>query len=229
MVENTPVPPVPSGHAPAEVGVLSAAQIRQRLDASSASPQIILVPRLPPDITDPSIDLRLGNQFIVFEKSNTGQFDALNTSQDPRAIQTRIDKAWGDVFYLHPHQLVLAATLEYMVMPPDVAGQVITRSSYGRLGLLSATAIQVHPGFTGCLTLELVNLGEVPMAITPGERVAQLMLWRTSSDSEVPPSRDRATKYRYPTGPEFSKIRQDTESQTLMNLRNRFNQTLPNL
>ena len=222
LVENTPAPSEPPE---AEVGVLSAAQIRRRLDASSASPRMILVPRLPPEISDPSIDLRLGNQFIVFEKSNTGQFDALNTSQDPRAIQTRIDKAWGDVFYLHPHQLVLAATLEYIVMPSDIAGQVITRSSYGRLGLLSATAVQVHPRFTGCLTLELVNLGEVPMAITPGERIAQLMLWHTAPDTQDPQSADPEAKYRYPTGPEFSKIRQDAESQTLMNLRSRFNKT----
>lgn len=204
----------------AEVGALSASQIRRRLEATDDS-RLILVPRLPPKISDPSIDLRLGNQFIVFEKSNTGQFDALNTSQDPRTIQTRIEKSWGDVFYLHPHQLVLAATLEYLVMPPDVAGQVITRSSYGRLGLLSATAVQVHPRFTGCLTLELVNLGEVPMAITPGERVAQLMLWHTSPEETVE-DKDDQSKYRHPTGPEFSKIREDKESQTLVNLRQRF-------
>lgn len=106
-------------------------------------------------------------------------------------------------------------------MPPDVAGQVITRSSYGRLGLLSATAVQVHPRFTGCLTLELVNLGEVPMAITPGERVAQLMLWHTSPEETVE-DKDDQSKYRHPTGPEFSKIREDKESQTLVNLRQRF-------
>lgn len=53
-------------------------------------------------------------------------------------MQMAVEKAWGDVFHLHPGQLVLAATLEYLVMPPDLAAQVITRSSYGRLGLISA-------------------------------------------------------------------------------------------
>lgn len=199
-------------------GALSAPEIRARL-AATDSTRLQLVPRLPPEVTDASVDLRLGNEFIVFARSNLGQFDALDPAQNPRAIQTRVQKPWGDVFFLHPGQLVLAATLEYVVMPPDLAGQVITRSSYGRLGLLSATAVQVHPRYSACLTLELVNLGEVPMAITPGERVAQLMLWHTHPDSTDEPDDG---KYRRPTGPEFSKIRSDRDADVLRGLRSAF-------
>lgn len=101
-------------------------------------------------------------------------------------MQSLIRKGWGESFYLHPGELVLAATLEYIVMPADLTAQVITRSSYGRLGLLSATAVQVHPDFHGCLTLELVNLGEMPLAITPGERVAQLMFFTMTEDYLAP-------------------------------------------
>ncbi|QKS21908.1 dCTP deaminase [Curtobacterium sp. Csp1] len=199
-------------------GALSAGEIRKRLSAEDRS-RLIVTPRLPPAVNDASVDLRLGNNFIVFERSNLGEFDALDDARDPRAIQTPVVREWGDVFFLHPGQLVLAATLEYLVLPDDLAGQVITRSSYGRLGLLSATAVQVHPGFAGCLTLELVNLGELPMAITPGERVAQLMLWQT----EAPQSAGAATKkYTYPTGPEFSKIRGDDEADVLRRMRDAF-------
>ncbi|CAH0137636.1 dCTP deaminase [Microbacterium sp. Bi128] len=213
------LPPTTNDEEPPEsYGALSAPEIRARLAASGPS-RLQLVPRLPPDVTDASVDLRLGNEFIVFARSNIGQFDALDPSQNPRTIQSRVQKPWGDVFYLHPGQLVLAATLEYVVMPPDLVGQVITRSSYGRLGLLSATAVQVHPRFTGCLTLELVNLGEVPMAITPGERVAQLMLWNTHPDAPVTPPE---SKYRMPTGPEFSKIRSDRDADILRALRGAF-------
>lgn len=199
-------------------GALSAGEIRKRLSAEDRS-RLIVTPRLPPAVNDASVDLRLGNNFIVFERSNLGEFDALDDARDPRAIQTPVVREWGDVFFLHPGQLVLAATLEYLVLPDDLAGQVITRSSYGRLGLLSATAVQVHPAFAGCLTLELVNLGELPMAITPGERVAQLMLWQT----EAPQSAGAATKkYTYPTGPEFSKIRSDDEADVLRRMRDAF-------
>lgn len=43
------------------------------------------------------------------------------------------------------------------------------------MGLLSATAVQVHPGFRGCLTLELVNLASVPLSLSPGQRIAQVV------------------------------------------------------
>ncbi|MDB6427092.1 dCTP deaminase [Curtobacterium sp. 20TX0008] len=202
--------------SPTPFGALSAAELTHRLGVTDDT-RLQVIPRLPPAVTAASIDLRLGNEFIVFERSSLGEFDALDDAQDPRAIQKRVSRAWGDTFFLHPGQLVLAATLEYLMLPDDLVGQVITRSSYGRLGLLSATAVEVHPGFRGCLTLELVNLGELPMAIAPGERIAQLMLWHTA-----PPAAGAGTtaaKYSYPIGPEFSKIRSDTEAETLRRMR----------
>ncbi len=37
-----------------------------------------------------------------------------------------------------------------------------------------ATAIGIHPGFAGSLTLELRNLGENPLTLFPGQTLAQL-------------------------------------------------------
>jgi deoxycytidine triphosphate deaminase len=81
------------------------------------------------------------------------------------------------------------------------------------LGLLSATAVQVHPHFHGCLTLELVNLGTLPIELTPGERVAQLVVSTVTPVAEEPP-----TKYACPTEPEFSRVRQDPDAQVLRNM-----------
>ena len=159
------------------------------------------------------LDVRLGRQFIVFRRTATASFDPLNKDDDPRAVQMFIELSQKEQFVLHPQEVVLGATLEYLGIPRDLTGQVITRSSYGRLGLLSATAVQVHPGFRGCLTLELVNLSTIPITLTPGERIAQLILWKTG---DVPPSND---KYAYPTGPQFSRVRLDTEADTLRQLR----------
>ena len=100
-------------------------------------------------------------------------------------------------------------------MPEDLTAKVVTRSSYGRLGLLCATAIQVHPGFRGCLTLELVNLGQMPLTITPGERIAQLVFSTVTDDV----NRYSESKYQYPTEPEFSKIQDDAEAGTLKRFR----------
>jgi deoxycytidine triphosphate deaminase len=160
-----------------------------------------------------AIDLRLGNRFIVFRRTGTASFDPLESEDDPRSIQVHLELAWSETFVLHPQEVVLGATLEYLVLPADLAGQVVTRSSYGRLGLLSATAVQIHPRFHGCLTLELVNLSTIPITLTPGERIAQLVLWRTAEvDATV-------EKYSYPIGPEFSRVRDDPEADVLRALR----------
>lgn len=50
------------------------------------------------------------------------------------------------------------------------------RSSWGREGLVIATATGVHPGYSGILTLELTNLGEIPLRLYPGIAIAQLFV-----------------------------------------------------
>lgn len=110
----------------------------------------------------------------------------------------------GDPFVLHPGQFVLGATLEFLVMPNDLIGQVLSRSSWGRLGLLVATAVAVQPGFRGVLTLELVNAGAVPITLRPGLRVAQLQLWR--SDEPVSDGYVSGGKYDAPLGPQSNRL-----------------------
>jgi dCTP deaminase len=44
-------------------------------------------------------------------------------------------------------------TLEWIRLPKNLAAYVTGKSSWGRRGLIPATATGVHPGFKGCLTL----------------------------------------------------------------------------
>ena len=194
-----------------EGAVLSANQIRQRL-SSAEEDRIIIRPHLPGAVDGAGMDIRLGNQVIVFVRSRTASFDPLRADHEPRSMQRFMQLSWGERFVLHPNELVLAATLEYLVLPADLTAQVITRSSYGRLGLLSATAVQIHPHFHGCLTLELVNLSTVPLELTPGERVAQLVFTKTATTPEP------IAKYNCPVGPQFSRVRIDSEAEVLRNL-----------
>lgn len=204
-----------AGSDPASTGagLLSAADISTRLAQSDDSKRLIITPRLH-EPKDSGIDLRLGHRFIVFRRSGVSTFDPLDKTSDPRAVQFYTELSQRERFVLHPQEIVLGATLEYMVLPPDLSGQVITRSSYGRLGLLTATAVQVHARFHGCLTLELVNLGTIPITLTPGERIAQLILWQSTA-----PVDDANHTYAYPIGPEFSRVREDHESEVLRGMR----------
>jgi deoxycytidine triphosphate deaminase len=162
------------------------------------------------------LDLRLGNRFIVFRRTSTAYFDPLEEGSDPKAVQVFFHLNWNEDLVLHPNELVLGATLEYLRLPEDLSGQVITRSSYGRLGLLSATAVQIHPHFRGCLTLELVNLSTIPIRLSPGERVAQLVLNPTKGAGPPDPAHD---KYKDPIGPQFSKVRTDDEARVIRGIR----------
>lgn len=77
---------------------------------------------------------------------------------------------------------------------------------------LSNTAGYIDPGFRGNLTLELSNVGKMPIALYPGMRICQLSFEILSSKVEVPyghPSRD--SKYQDQRGPISSRIHLDNE------------------
>ena len=75
-------------------------------------------------------------------------------------------------------------------MPKNLAAMVVTRSTYGRLGLISATAALVRPGFKGCLVVEVVNLGTTPVALCPGLAMTRLVFFHAD------PTRATALKIR---------------------------------
>jgi dCTP deaminase len=81
-------------------------------------------------------------------------------------------------------------------LPADLAAYVIGRSTWGRLGLIVATAIGVHPGFAGCITCELRNLGETPLVLYPGQTIGQLFL-HSVVDHAGAPETERAQDAQY--------------------------------
>jgi deoxycytidine triphosphate deaminase len=104
----------------------------------------------------------------------------------------------GGEFVLHPRQFALAATLEYIRLPRGLAGHVVGRSRWARVGLIIAMATFVHPGYSGCLTLELQNLGDIPMRLSPGFPIAQLILEEAETDRMIDPGQLTCA-----IGPEF--------------------------
>lgn len=78
-------------------------------------------------------------------------------------------------FILHPGKFCLASTMEYVEIPPYLAAQVGGKSSLGRLGLIvHATAGFIDPGFEGTVTLEMGNVGELPICLRAGMPIGQL-------------------------------------------------------
>ncbi len=164
--------------------ILRADKIAQQLDKPD-NPQDPLVIRPTPNLAEldqsgaASVDMRLGCWFQAFRNSRCSHLDVYG---DPSLApsESQLTKQhfvpFGERFILHPRAFVLAVTLEWIRLPSNMAGYVVGRSSWGRHGLIIATATGVHPGFTGCLTLELTNVGEIPITIKPGTTICQLFL-----------------------------------------------------
>lgn len=157
-----------------------------------------------------SVDLRLGSSFIEIRRRNEHVVDPFEELPVAKTVTTeRWNIPFGESFVLHPGQFILGATFEFVRLPSSIGGQVLGRSSWGRVGLIVATAVTVQPGYGGCLTLEIQNLGSVPIKLYPGLRIAQLMLWRTQAPTKTPYA--KGAKYKAPLGPETSRIGWENE------------------
>lgn len=133
-----------------------------------------------------SIDLRLGCWFTLLKHARASVLD-VGTTMDGKlsaeALTTHHYVRFGTKFILHPRSFVLGTTLEWIRIPKNLAGYVTSRSSWGRRGLIIATATGVHPGFTGCLTLELFNSGAIPIALYPGMAITQFFIHTVDTNS----------------------------------------------
>lgn len=162
-------------------------------------------------ISDAGVDVRLGNQFIVMRNRLFGMLDpsigpdlSVQLPRYQEFVVVPFRSTCG--FVLHPGRFVISSTFEYIALPGDLECQLEGRSSWARLGLVAAMATTVAPGFQGVITLEMTNLGSAPIVLHPGVRIAQLLFHTTSSPSEY-----AGRKYKFPIGPEFSKIHLDNE------------------
>lgn len=158
------------------MSVLGKNALIELMSKENANERLFITPLLEDSqITESTIDIRLGNDFIVTKRGALASVDPASEI-NPTSSQSMHRNNLREKFYLHPNELVLANTLEYFCLPNTVSGYVTSRSSWGRAGLVIATATIIHPGFRGTITLELLNLGEVPMVLYPGLAVAQIAL-----------------------------------------------------
>lgn len=128
-----------------------------------------------------TIDLRLGTEW---EASRSYRFQALDPAEDLVTATELMQRGFDDFrltagqrhgVVLHPGELLLALTLEFLHLPHDLWGKLDGRSTWARQGLqVHATAGMVDAGFSGYLTLELQNTGPIPLVLYPGLRVAQM-------------------------------------------------------
>jgi len=188
-----------------KAGVLGKKEIINLMMNKEINKALVIMPLLDPcQITEDSIDLTLGNVFIVMRQARLPYVDFHKTNDiNVYEFQERIQLRPGGEIVLHPNQFMLGSTLEYIALPNSIMAYVIGKSSLGRVGLVIATATHVAPGFKGTITLELSNLGSVPIVLHPTMQIAQLVFHRLCTP--VKKGYCATGVHAYSTGPAFSK------------------------
>ncbi len=121
-----------------------------------------------------SVDLRLGRWFVALRQARIGEMRVMDSDDGGDKLAKLYFRPFGEEFVIHPGRFVLGITLEWISLPANIGAYVTGKSSLGRRGLVIETAAGIHPGFSGCLALEIANVGEVPLVINPGMRIAQM-------------------------------------------------------
>jgi dCTP deaminase len=190
------------------VAMPSRGEIRRRLLDSN---DVFSIRPLPSSksIGTGSVDLAIGTAFLPAEPSSLPSLRLAERGlvAPGRIRDTGIQPLFGEVrvhpkgtFVMQPRQFVLTATFEYISMPYDLAGLIQSRSTFGRMGIIAATAAYVAPGFKGCPTLEVVNAGEVPIELEPYQQICQIVLL-SANEPEISTSR-----YHLSTRPRSAKV-----------------------
>ena len=187
------------------MGVLSNLAIVGALDAG----RLRIDPRPTPGPEAPaspynssSVDLRLASELLVprgglsltFDLRQGNVAETLDRVCDPLAMG-------ASGYLLEPGRLVLGRTIEKIALPlgGGLAARVEGRSSFARTGLLiHFTAPTIHAGFEGTITLEIMNLGPIPMTLTPGLRLCQLIV--ETVDGDVMPAPSQFQQQATPSG-----------------------------
>ena len=158
--------------------VLSGREITRRLKLQVGDHgSLVITPLLDRESFDQdSIDLRLGTHFLLPQVPPEPYMDLIGPEQVSQAY-LHLHAPLGSYFVLPAHQTVLGSTLEFVKLPYDVSGEILTKSSIARTFITIETAPWIHPSYRGCLTLEIANVSNTAIILYPGTPIGQLVLF----------------------------------------------------
>jgi dCTP deaminase len=125
-------------------------------------------------------DIRLSSvEFLVFENNEDPSpwaLDAKDFQTQPKSAELFEYYDGSCAFFLPPHSYGLGTSLELISMPSNVFALCQGKSTYGRCGLI-ANILPIEPGWTGYLTMCLVNPTHFPIKLYANEGIAQLIFF----------------------------------------------------
>lgn len=131
-------------------------------------------------IGNDSIDLRIGDSGYIL----SDDYEYINTLSDEDFskyyIPVQLDPNKG--YNLKPGALLFIDTLEQIHLDGNVIGRVTGRSVFSRFGLsVHCTQDKFSSGINSIVALEIVNNSNTTLKIYPYQKLAQMLIERTSN------------------------------------------------
>ena len=196
--------------------------IIRRLAYDDPKERIVIIPLLFPyaQLGSVAIDVHLGTEFRILEPSAEECFDPkmseLKFRHFSRSSRKTRKSHPNQAFILHPNELVLASTLEWVRVPENLVARLDGRSSWARLGLtVHFTAGDIQPGSYGMITFELQTDGGVPFKLYPGMRIAQLQFYTLEDVPAESYKMKGKARFRGQLGPSMGPYPDDLELEIL--------------
>jgi dCTP deaminase len=130
-------------------------------------------------------DLGLSDELRIFNKNSkpVDLTEAIDwTSVADADLTEKISISSG--YLLKPGEFVLGISQGRVDMPDNIFGLLSGRTRFARLGLAIDTANFVSPNTSNRQIFEIINLGQLPLKLVPGERIAQIAFLRCEGKSE---------------------------------------------
>ena len=130
------------------MGVFSKRELQDRLDRREIGSleRLVITPRPPEAAFDEdSIDLRLGSYFLLPRMSQQPHYAP--DRRTATSLHVKVHVPLGEYLVVPAHQTVLGATLEFIKLPHDACGQILTKSSVARTFIVVETAPWIHPNY----------------------------------------------------------------------------------
>ena len=143
-----------------------------------------------------AVDLKLGNE-IKIPNLEAATIDFTAPGKIANLIARNSDREILEEdrpYTLKPGKFILAQTFETITLPiikgsTTLAARIEGKSSRARCGLLvHFTAPTVHPGWSGPLTLEIINLGGANLNLHLEMSIAQLIVEQVHGEIQLNPS-----------------------------------------
>lgn len=193
------------------MGVLADHQIRARLSLPDADPKHLRISpfaeatktpgRVSHGLQSYGYDLRLGASFAEYGHHGG---DTIDLGADG-PLHKPLSWRRSDKFVLPPQGFVLAQSLEAFHVPRDVSARVVGKSTWARCGINLNTTI-LEPQWQGAITLEIANLGPLPVVLYAGWGIGQVVFDLADEVCERSYADKAFSLYQGQTGPTAPRV-----------------------